>query len=65
VTGSKIRNLVSEELRYRNRGDIAASYSGQTSENISLEKNLRLKQSPAADNAANRKRLIYDESNRN
>ena len=65
VTGSKIRNLVSKELRYRNRGDIAASYSGQTPENTLLEKNLRLKQSRAADNAANRKRLVYDESKRN
>jgi hypothetical protein len=64
VTGSKIRNLVSNELRNRNRGDIAASYSGQTPENTLLEKNLRSKQSPAADNAANRKRLLYDESRR-
>ena len=38
VTGSKIRNLVSNELRNRNRGDIAASYSGQTPENTLLEK---------------------------
>ena len=65
MTGSKIRNLVSKELRYRNRSDIAASYSGQTPENTLLEKNLRLKQSLAADNAANRKRLVYDESKRN
>jgi hypothetical protein len=43
VTGSKIRNLVSNELRNRNRGDIAASYSGQTPENTLLEKNLRSK----------------------
>jgi hypothetical protein len=65
VTGSKIRNLVSKELLYRNRGDIAASYSGQTPENTPLEKSLRLKQSPTAGNAANRKRLLYDESKRN
>ena len=65
VTGSKIRNLVSNELRNRNRGDIAASYSGQTPENTLLEKNIRLKQSRPADNAANRKRLVYDESKRN
>jgi hypothetical protein len=64
VTGSKIRNLVSNELRNRNRGDIAASYSGQTPENTVLEQNLRSKQSPATDNAANRKRLLYDESKR-
>lgn len=65
VTGSKIRNLVSKELRYRNRGDIAASYSGLTPENTLLEKSLRLKQSRTADNATNRKRLLYDESKRN
>jgi hypothetical protein len=65
VTGSKIRNLVSKKLRYRNRDDIAASYSGLTPENTLLEKSLRLKQSRTADNAANRKRLLYDESKRN
>jgi hypothetical protein len=65
VAGSKIRNLVSDELRNRNRGDIAASYSGQIPENTLLEKNLRSEQSPAADNAANRKRLVYDEGKRN
>jgi len=65
MTGSKIRNLVSKELRYRNRDDIAASYSGLTPENTLLEKSLRLKQSRTADNAANRKRLLYDESKRN
>jgi hypothetical protein len=64
MTGSKIRNLVSNELRNRNRGDIAASYSGQTRENTLLEKSLRSKQPPAAHNAANRKGLLYDESRR-
>jgi hypothetical protein len=65
VTGSKIRNLVSNELRNRNRGDIAASYSGQTPENTLLEKNLRSKQSTTAATTTNRKRLLYDESKRN
>lgn len=64
VAGSRIRNLVSNELRNRNRSDIAASYSGQTPENTLLEENLRSKQSTAADHAANRKRLLYDESKR-
>ncbi len=41
MTGNKIRNLVSNELRNRNRGNIAASYSGQTPENTLLEKNLK------------------------
>ena len=67
VTGSKIRNQVSNELRIRNQNDFATSYSGQTPENSLLEKNLKSKQSTAAaaDNAANRKRLLYDESRRN
>lgn len=64
VTGSRIRNLVSNELRNRNRSDIAASYSGQTPQNTLLEENLRSKQSTPADNAANRKMLLYDESKR-
>ena len=64
VTGSRIRNLVSNELRNRNRSDIATSYSGQTPQNTLLEENLRSKQSTPADNAANRKRLLYDESKR-
>jgi hypothetical protein len=64
VTGNKIRNLVSNELRNRNRGNIAASYSGQTPENTLLEKNLKSKQSTAA-TTTNRKRLLYDESKRN
>ena|ERR671932_1323046 len=33
VTASQIRGLVASELRNRNRGDIAASYSGETPEN--------------------------------
>ena len=33
LTASQIRGLVASELRDRNRGDIAASYSGETPEN--------------------------------
>jgi hypothetical protein len=63
VTASRIRNLVSNELRDRNRGDIAASYSGQTPENT-LPENLRDKQPTTANTAANRNRVLHDESKR-
>jgi hypothetical protein len=64
VTASRIRNLVSNELRDRNRGDIAASYSGQTPENTLPEENLRDKQPTTANNAANRNKVLHDESKR-
>jgi hypothetical protein len=69
VTGSKVRNMVANELRDRNRGDIAASYSGQVSENdpswIRLpEENLKDKQPVADSVAANRNRVLHDESKR-
>jgi hypothetical protein len=64
VTASRIRNLVSNELRDRNRGDIAASYSGQTPENTLPEENLRDKQPTTANTAANRNRVLHDESKR-
>jgi hypothetical protein len=64
VTASRIRNLVSKELRDRNRGDIAASYSGQTPENTLPEENLRDKQPTTANTAANRNRVLHDESKR-
>ena len=51
VTAGRIRNLVTGELRDRNRSDIAASYSGQTPENTSRDQNLKDKQ-PVVDTAA-------------
>ncbi|MFL6315727.1 MAG: hypothetical protein ACJ73C_03175 [Nitrososphaeraceae archaeon] len=65
VTASKIRNLVSNELRDRNRSDIAASISGQTPENTLPEENLKDNQPTIADtSAANRNRVLHDQSKR-
>jgi hypothetical protein len=44
VTAGRIRNLVSNELRDRNRADIAASYSGQTPENTLPQEDLKGKE---------------------
>ena len=65
VTANRIRNLVSNELRNRNRSDIAASYSGQTPENTLPEENLKDNQPTIADtSAANRNRVLHDQSKR-
>jgi hypothetical protein len=41
VTASRVRKIVADELRDRNRGDIAASYSGQVPENTSQDQSLK------------------------
>jgi hypothetical protein len=65
VTASRIRNLVSNELRDRNRGDIAASYSGQTPENTLPQEDLKDKEPAISDTtAANRNRVLHDQSKR-
>ena len=65
VTASRIKNLVFNELRDRNRSDIAASYSGQTPENTLPEQNLKDNQPTIADTSAtNRNRVLYDQSKR-
>ncbi|MFL6435739.1 MAG: hypothetical protein ACJ71O_18655 [Nitrososphaeraceae archaeon] len=65
VTASRIRSLVSNELRDRNRSDISASYSGQTPENTLPEENLKDNQLTIADtSAANRNRVLHDQSKR-
>ena len=65
VTANRIRNLVSNELRNRNRSDIAASYSGQTPENTLPEQNLKDNQPTIADTSAtNRNRVLHDQSKR-
>ncbi|MFL6359975.1 MAG: hypothetical protein ACJ72V_11630 [Nitrososphaeraceae archaeon] len=65
VTASRIRSLVSNELRDRNRSDIAASYSGQTPENTLPEENLKDNQPTIADTSAtNRNRVLHDQSKR-
>ena len=61
VTAGRMRNLVSNELRDRNRSDIAASYSGQTPENTLPEEGLKDKEPTAA---ANRNRILHDQSKR-
>jgi hypothetical protein len=65
VTANRIRNLVSSELRDRNRSDIAASISGQTPENTLPEGNLKNNRPTIADtSAANRNRVLHDQSKR-
>jgi len=64
VTGGRIRNLVANELRERNRSDIAASYSGQTPENTLQEQNLKDKQPVEDTVASNRNRVLHDASKR-
>jgi hypothetical protein len=64
VTGSRIRNLVANELRDRNRSDIAASYSGQVPEDTLPEENLKDKQPIADTVAANKNRVLHDTSKR-
>jgi hypothetical protein len=64
VTAGRVRKLVANELRDRNRSDIAASYSGQVPENTSQDQSLTDKQ-PVADNVAvNKNRVLYDTSKR-
>jgi vancomycin resistance protein YoaR len=64
VTASRVRKLVANELRDRNRSDIAASYSGQVPENTLQQQSLKDKQ-PVADNGAvNKNRVLHDTSKR-
>jgi hypothetical protein len=64
VSGGTIRKLVDAELRDRNRSDIAASYSGQTTEKTLEEQNLKDKQPNIDPVAANRNRVLHDTSKR-
>ena len=64
VNGSRIRNLVENELRDRNRSDIADSYSDQVPENTLEEQNLKDKQPIVDSVAANRNRVLHDTSKR-
>jgi|ERR687889_29730 vancomycin resistance protein YoaR len=64
ITASRVRNLVANELRDRNRSDIAASYSGQVPENTLQDQNLK-DQQPITDTVAtNRNRVLHDTSKR-
>ena len=64
VTASRTRNLVSDELRDRNRSDIVAFYSGQTPENTLPQEDLKDRQPAIADTAANRTRVLHDQNKR-
>jgi hypothetical protein len=64
VTAGRIRNLVANELRDRNRSDIAASYTGQMPENTLQEQNLKDKQPIEDTVAANKNRVLHDTSKR-
>jgi hypothetical protein len=73
VIASQIRGLVAAELRDRNRGDIAASYSGQTPENTlgdqfsKQNKNDRISVTGDTQHTrqpANRNRVLHDMSKR-
>ena len=64
VTASRVRKLVADELRDRNRSDIAASYSGQVPANTLQNQSLKDKQ-PVADNVAvNKNRVLQDTGKR-
>jgi hypothetical protein len=64
VTASRVRKLVANELRDRNRSDIAASYTGKVPENTLQQQSLKDKQ-PVADNVAvNKNRVLHDISKR-
>jgi hypothetical protein len=64
VTAGRIRNLVANELRDRNRSDIAASYTGQMPENTLQEQNLKDRQPIEDIVAANKNRVLHDTSKR-
>jgi hypothetical protein len=73
VNASQIRGMVAAELRNRNRGDIAASYSGQSPENTlgdqfrKQNENDRIAVTGATQHTrqpANRNRVIHDMSKR-
>jgi transcriptional regulator NrdR family protein len=62
VEGGKVRRLVAEELRERNRPDIASSYTGEKPENTRQGRHSLMNENePVLDNvAANRSKLLYD-----
>jgi hypothetical protein len=62
VKAGQVRNIVSEELRDRNRPDIASSYSGNPPEHVDLETKPSLNdREPVLDIvAANKTKVLYD-----
>lgn len=64
IRADQVRNIVSEELRDRNRPDIASSYSGIPPEHVDLETKPTLNdREPVLDIvAANKTRVLFDPS---
>jgi transcriptional regulator NrdR family protein len=64
VDASEVRRMVSEELRERNRPDIASSYSGERPENTRQGRHELMKENqPLHDaDAANQSKLLFDSS---
>jgi hypothetical protein len=64
VDGAEVRKMVTEELKERNRPDIASSYSGEQPENTRQGRyELMRENQPLHDaDAANRSKLLFDSS---
>lgn len=64
VDAGEVRRMVAEELRERNRPDIASSYSGEQPENTRQGRHELMKENqPLHDaDAANRSKLLFDSS---
>lgn len=66
VDAGEVRNMVAEELRERNRPDIASSYSGEQPENARQGRHELMKENqPRSDaEAAKKSKLLFDSSSR-
>jgi transcriptional repressor NrdR len=64
VDAREVRKMVAEELRERNRPDIASSYSGERPENTRQERHELMRENqPLHDaDAANQSKLLFDSS---
>jgi hypothetical protein len=64
VDAGEVRRMVAEELRERNRPDIASSYSGEQPENTRQGRHELMKENqPLHDaDAANQSKLLFDSS---
>lgn len=64
VTAGRVRRMVSEELKKRDRADIASSYSGERPENTRQGRHELVRENqPVTDSeSANRSKLQYDSS---
>ena len=64
VDGGEVRRMVAEELRERNRPDIASSYSGEQPENTRQGRHELMKENQPRHDAdsANQSKLLFDSS---